>query len=598
MNDPTPSSPPSIWRFLRAIGPAFIVASVVVGPGSVLSSSSVGRDNGFSMVWVVLLASAMMACMVALGARLGVVLKGTLCEELTARLGRPFTALVGLTIFLIASGYQFGNNLGVLAALSPLFADSKGEHAILSAQNLVLLLLNTAIIGFLFLFRHLYKPVELLMKVLVGAMLIAFFCNFFFLLIFGSGDPDVKAAAIVDSGAAQVSETLTPATTPAADPEEAKVGTAETKVATAETKVATAEVKSKAAVEESSQVNLLAIIALIGTTLVVPAAFYQAYLVREKGWGMEELKDGLVDSLAGVVVLASITLVIMLTAALAFHGKDDVYRLQLQVAAADAEAGDDAPGSRRFQSGSISAIPGLSLQHSQTGDIEAVLEVKQGKIAIDPDVAKKGGPADGLTVKQGKEEKEKKTLTLIGSVANINTALATLTYQSDQGADDQLTIRTDVSFQNVADVGRQLEPLFGTKAVLLFSSGIFAAAFSSFLINALIGGSMFADGLGLGGRMDGVAARVFTSIALLIGMLVAMFVPASQRVYCIVIAQAAVIIGLPLIALAMVYLSLQPDLQGDRKTPKWLVAGSIFSLLFITVSAGVAAYKFFDKYLS
>ena len=42
----------AILRFFRALGPAVIVASVVLGPGSILSSSKVGAAYGFSMVWV------------------------------------------------------------------------------------------------------------------------------------------------------------------------------------------------------------------------------------------------------------------------------------------------------------------------------------------------------------------------------------------------------------------------------------------------------------------------------------------------------------------------------------------------------------------
>ena len=75
----TPSqdaSPGLIVRLFRALGPALIVASVVLGPGSILSSSKVGAAYGFSMVWVLLVAAGLMMGMVALGARLGVSLEG------------------------------------------------------------------------------------------------------------------------------------------------------------------------------------------------------------------------------------------------------------------------------------------------------------------------------------------------------------------------------------------------------------------------------------------------------------------------------------------------------------------------------------------
>ena len=39
----------SIWR---AVGPAIITASVVLGPGSILSASKIGYQHGYAMVWV------------------------------------------------------------------------------------------------------------------------------------------------------------------------------------------------------------------------------------------------------------------------------------------------------------------------------------------------------------------------------------------------------------------------------------------------------------------------------------------------------------------------------------------------------------------
>ena len=37
---------------LRTLGPALIVASVVLGPGSILTASQVGASFGYELVWV------------------------------------------------------------------------------------------------------------------------------------------------------------------------------------------------------------------------------------------------------------------------------------------------------------------------------------------------------------------------------------------------------------------------------------------------------------------------------------------------------------------------------------------------------------------
>lgn len=106
----TPSSRPR-RGILGAIGPAIITASVVLGPGSILSNSNVGSEFGYSMLWVLVFACVMMVAMVALSARLGVLLERTLCEELAHRAGRPLAILAGGSLFLVATCFQFGNNL-------------------------------------------------------------------------------------------------------------------------------------------------------------------------------------------------------------------------------------------------------------------------------------------------------------------------------------------------------------------------------------------------------------------------------------------------------------------------------------------------------
>ena len=93
----------------KSIGPALITASVVIGPGSILSASKIGHQFGYDMSWVLLLAILLMIGMTALSARLGVTLENTLCEELAQRAGRPLAALAGVTLFLIAACFQFGN---------------------------------------------------------------------------------------------------------------------------------------------------------------------------------------------------------------------------------------------------------------------------------------------------------------------------------------------------------------------------------------------------------------------------------------------------------------------------------------------------------
>ena len=438
---------------LRAIGPAIIIASVVVGPGSILTSSRVGTDFGYGMIWVLAISGLLMMGMTALSARLGVTLDGTLCEELARRAGRSVAMITGVSLFLIAACFQFGNNLGVLAAIEPLV--SVAEVAVENATHIseaevsvpreqlftwpviLLVLLNVAIITTLLGFQNLYKPIERLMMILVGLMLIGFAGNLIFakpslLDVLGGlrpQFPDDAASSIIPH----------------------KVG-------------------------DDIVDKLLPVVGLIGTTFSVAGAFYHSYLVRKKGWTVSDLRQGFVDSVVGISILGLITLMIMVTAAAVLHGNI---------------AGKD-----------------------------------------------------------------------LGSAA---------------------------------DVARQLEPLFGPSAKILFCMGLFAGAFSSFLVNAMIGGSILSDGLGLGGDMDGRWPKTFTIVALLMGMMVAIYVKATgQRpVNLIIFAQALTVLGIPILAAAMLWLATRSDMTGERQVPTWMKAVGAVGLavaIFLALRTAVRLY--------
>ena len=425
MNDVSTGSAPRV-SLLRSIGPAIIVASVVLGPGSILTSSKVGCQYGYGMLWVLVIAGILMFGMTALSARLGVTLEGTLCEELRVRAGKGWSILVGVSLFLIAGCFQFSNNVGIFAALEPFF-EVEGSWW----PDILLVTLNLAIIAALFGMKKLYVPVERLMKILVGIMIIGFLAN----LIMARPSLWGFLAGLVPQFPDGAAESLLPHRG-----EEGKVVD-----------------------------NLFVVQALIGTTFSVGGAFYQSYLVRQKGWRLINLQQGLVDSACGIAVLGMITMMIMVTAAAVLH----------QV--------------------------------------------------VDPN-----------------------------------------------------------ELSGAADVARQLTPLFGRGATILFCLGIFAGAFSSFLINAMIGGSVLADGLGWGGYLDQRGPKYCTVAALLAGMGVALWMRAAnvdRPVNLIIFAQAMTVLGNPILAAVMLYLATRKDLTGQRAVPLWMKILATLGLVVVTYLA-------------
>jgi len=426
-----PASARPTRNFLRNIGPALIVASVVVGPGSILTSSQVGVDFGYSMIWVLMLACLLMLGMTALSAWLGCSLTGSLCDEIRARSGKGLAILAGLCVFLVTTCFQFSNNLGVLAGLEPLANLSSG------ARVGIIIAVNGLIIGALFGFKRLYRPIERMMLVLVSLMIIGFAGN----LLLSS--PSILA---VIGG---LWPSLPEGTALQLLPHRTETGLADA---------------------------FFPVQALIGTTFSIAGAFYVSYLVRKKGWRAADWNKGFADSAVGIVMLGLISLMIMVTAASVLHG----------------------------------TISGTDLR-------------------------------------------------------------------------------------GAGDVARQLEPLFGSAATILFCLGLFAGAFSSFLVNALIGGTLLSDGLGLGSDMDGKWPKLFTVLSLVVGMSIAIAIQmlGLRPLNLIILAQSLTVLGNPVLAGVLLWLAFRPRIDGAVAAPVWMkiaAAGGFLLVVFLAFRTAVRLY--------
>ena len=395
---------PQPRRWYQALGPGLITACVVIGPGSILTSSKVGAGQGYGMSWVVLLSVIFMVTYLTLGARLGVVAKESTGKLVADRAGRWLAALIGISVFFISAAFQFGNNLGVDTAFNTYIE-----------FDYIIVVFNALAIAFLLFFKNLYKALERLMVVFVGVMLLAFAANLFF------AKPDLGqwARGFVPGAQAEVS---------------------------------------------------LSVLGLVGTTFVITAAYFQTFLVRQKGWDREQLREGMVDARVGAVLMMVITLMIMGTSAAVLKGE-----------------------------------------------------------------------------------------TLGG----------------------------------VGDVAAQLEPLFGKWGKGLFCLGLFSAAYSSFIVNSMIGGFILSDGLGLGSNPEDKWPKRLTIAVLLTGMIVALLIKQAgfNKLHAIVAAQAVTVVASPLVAGALLWLSNRKDVMGeDRNGPVANIFGSL-GLAVLIAMAGYTAFK-------
>lgn len=245
--------------WIRRLGPGLITTAVVLGPGSIVASSRAGAEAEYRLVWLLALACLLMATFTAMGARLGCALDTTPLNYIARRWGRAPAFVTGLSAFLVAAGFQFGNNIGVSVAFQGIFGGP------LWIWPPLFTLLSLA---FLIGARHVYQMLERMMMFLVGIMLIAFVAN-----LFWSGFSPVRLAAGFVPGRLEGSEFTTGR-------------------------------------------------AMLGTNFSAVAAFYQIYLVRAKGWRREDIGMAIRDARIGIAMLGLIALVIMVNAAAALHGSE------------------------------------------------------------------------------------------------------------------------------------------------------------------------------------------------------------------------------------------------------------------------------------
>ena len=319
------------------VGPGLITVCVVVGPGSIVTSSNVGAQFGFELLWVLLVAVILMLTFMTLGARLGVMADSNPGDLIRQRWGSWLTLVLGISVFTIAATFQFANNLGVIAAIESWSSPSVDTAAITASSDsnqaepstrqssiessdpslgtlATVLFLNGLAIAFLLGSKKFYPPLEKIMTGFVGFMLIAFLIN----LLFSRPDPMEMFSGLIPRW-------------------------------------------SQIAGQDN---DWLTIIAWIATTFSVAIAYFQAYLVRQKGWREEDLGSGMMDVTISAVLLGLITLMITGTAAAALRGQDltDVTKIATQL-----EPAFGVWGKRLFCLGLFSAAYSSFLVNSTIG---------------------------------------------------------------------------------------------------------------------------------------------------------------------------------------------------------------------------------------
>jgi Mn2+/Fe2+ NRAMP family transporter len=412
-----------------------------------------------------------------------------------ARLGVSVSKSAG-TILADRIGRWFAVLIGIsvfFISAAFQFGNNLGVHYALATYvdfNYLVVIFNALAIAFLLIFKNMYQALEKLMMLFVGLMLIAFASN----LIISGPRLGEWLLGFVPGRSAKFD---------------------------------------------------LSVLGLVGTTFVTTAAFYQSYLVRQKGWTSKELKNGLIDVRVGACVMAAITLMLMATPATVFH-------------------------------------PNFRLQHVVTDAGTSDL-AKNTTLVIDDSDPTRFAEVE----KTAKAETNWKT-----GEPQWSSILSSTEFAGIDGS-PQLKPR---GFRDLPEVGTSLRPLFGAVGPTLFFLGVFAAAYSSFLVNSMIGGFILADGLGIGERPEDRWPKIFTIAVLLTGMCVGLYcilaLKGQSPVGLIVAAQAVTVLASPLVAGSLLWMTSNRDIMGDNVNgPVSKMLGGIGFLLLVAMSVRLAVTR-------
>lgn len=264
---PPPAGSESRFRKLvRHIGPALVLATVVIGPGSLTLNTIAGSTYGYTLLWVPVAATVLMIVYTWLSARISLVTGKTLFQVTREKFGPEIAATGGVFGFLAVLAFQAGNNAAVGFAANALAGIDVRIWAVL---------FFFPALGLIFL-PNLYGKLELLVKVVVGLMILAFVGT----LILVGVQPDMALKGLVPSFPDTEAIFLT--------------------------------------------------LGMAATTFSIAAAVYQGYLMKEKNWGPDELSSEGIDSLVGIGILGGISIVVLLTSAGAIYtmGGDPVFSAQ------------------------------------------------------------------------------------------------------------------------------------------------------------------------------------------------------------------------------------------------------------------------------
>lgn len=260
-----------ILKKFQSVGPAALVTSAFVGPGTVTTCSIAGAKFGYALLWGLLFSVIATIVLQEMSARLGIISRMGLGEALHKQFKNPISRFI--TIFLVLSAivignaaYETGNILGGalgLETISGLSILKLGGYFSLNFWGPAI-----GLLAFILLMIGSYKTIEKLLISLVILMSLAF----------------ITTTIVIVPNFNQILKGVFVPTVPSG--------------------------------------SIITLIALIGTTVVPYNLFLHASAVQERWKDRSGLKDARTDTFISIAIGGLISMSIIITSAVTFYGTD------------------------------------------------------------------------------------------------------------------------------------------------------------------------------------------------------------------------------------------------------------------------------------
>ncbi|WP_164667761.1 Nramp family divalent metal transporter [Virgibacillus doumboii] len=156
----------SIFKYL---GPALITSALVLGPGSLTLSSTIGTVFGNQLVWIFVVTIIFMMIYTEMSTRIGIASDVSFIQVIKQKWGTWGAVLIGIGAFLVTASFQAGNSIGIGVAASAIVGGTPAFWVIAFTIAGALLLFS----------KDFYSVLEKVMLGLVALMLVSFLITVF-----------------------------------------------------------------------------------------------------------------------------------------------------------------------------------------------------------------------------------------------------------------------------------------------------------------------------------------------------------------------------------------------------------------------------------